>query len=166
MKSQRMNWPTGGFAGARYDWPGTMKHALQPTANRAWVVYEDGYDELREGSLESRFAISNGFLGVRGTRAISSGARWVAPPHTYVARLFDTLGPKPATPELVPAANWLQIRPGDASSHRMTLDVKRGALIGECCLLKAPGVGIRLRTLRVVSLSERALGLQLIQLEI
>jgi hypothetical protein len=56
--------------------------------------------------------------------------------------------------------------PGDASSHRMTLDVKRGALIGECCLLKAPGVGIRLRTLRVVSLSERALGLQLIQLEI
>ena len=48
----------------------------------------------------------------------------------------------------------------------MMLDVKRGALIGECCLLKAPGVGIRLRTLRVVSLSERALGLQLIQLEI
>ena len=154
-----------------------MKHALEPTANRAWVVDADGYDELREGSLESRFAISNGFLGVRGTRAISRGARWVAPPRTYVAGLFDTLGPKPAAPELVPAADWLQIRillpsgplvhhPGDASSHRMMLDVKRGALIGECCLLKAPGVGIRLRTLRVVSLSERALGLQLIQLEI
>ena len=154
-----------------------MKHALEPTANRAWVVDADGYDELREGSLESRFAISNGFLGVRGTRAISRGARWVAPPRTYVAGLFDTLGPKPAAPELVPAADWLQIRillpsgplvhhPADASSHRMMLDVKRGALIGECCLLKAPGVGIRLRTLRVVSLSERALGLQLIQLEI
>src|ERR1700722_9409706 len=85
MKSQPMNWPMGGFVGGRHDWPGTMKHALEPTANRAWVVDADGYDELREGSLESRFAISNGFLGVRGTRAISRGARWVAPPRTYVA---------------------------------------------------------------------------------
>ena len=177
MKSQPMNWPTGDFAGGRHDWPATMKQALEPTANRAWVVHADGYDELREGSLGSRFAISNGFLGVRGTRAIGRGGRWVAPPHTYVAGLFDTLGPNPAAPELVPAADWLQIRillpgghlvhhPADVSSHRMMLDVKRGALIGECCLLKAPGVGIRLRSLRVVSLSERALGLQLIQLEI
>jgi trehalose/maltose hydrolase-like predicted phosphorylase len=92
-------------------------------------------------------------------------------------RAIDTLDPKPAAPELVPAADWLQIRillpsgplvhhPAEASSHHMMLDVKRGALIGKCCLLKTPGVGIRPRTLRVVSLSERALGLQLIQLEI
>ena len=58
------------------------------------------------------------------------------------------------------------ITPATLSSHRMTLDMKRGALLGECRLLKAPDVGIRLRTLRVVSLSERAVGLQLIQLEI
>jgi hypothetical protein len=32
--------------------------------------------------------------------------------------------------------------------------------------LKAPGVGIRLHTLRLVSISERAVGLQLIQLNI
>ena len=156
---------------------GTMKHAVEPTADAAWVVDADGYDELREGSIESRFAISNGFLGVRGTRAITRGARWVVPPHTYVAGLFDTPGTKPATPELVPAADWLQVRimlpggpllhhPGDASYHRTTLDVKRGALLAECCLLKAPDVSIRLRTLRLVSLSERAVGLQLIQLEI
>ena len=31
---------------------GPMKHALEPTANPAWVVDADGYDELREGSLE------------------------------------------------------------------------------------------------------------------
>jgi trehalose/maltose hydrolase-like predicted phosphorylase len=99
------------------------------------------------------------------------------PPHTYIAGLFDTLGAKPAIPELIPAADWLKARislsgkplvhhPGDASSHHMILDLRRGALLAESGLLKAPGVGIRIRTLRLVSISERALGLQLIQLEI
>ena len=154
-----------------------MDDVLTPTANAAWVLEAAGYDPLREGSLESRFAISNGFLGIRGARAITRGARWVVPPHTYVAGLFDTLGAKPAIPELVPAADWLKVRislsgkplvhhPCDASSHRMTLDLRRGALLAESGLLKAPGVGIRLHTLRLVSMNERAVGLQLIQLEV
>ena len=154
-----------------------MDHALKPTADAAWVLEAVGYDPLREGSLESRFAISNGFLGIRGARAITRGARWVVPPHTYVAGLFDTLRAKPAIPELVPAADWLKVRislsgkplvhhPCDASSHRMILDLRRGALLAESGLLKIPGVGIRLRTLRLVSINERAVGLQLIQLEI
>ena len=157
--------------------PETMDDVLKPTADAAWVLEVVGYDPLREGSLELRFAISNGFLGIRGARAITRGARWVVPPHTYVAGLFDTLGTKPAIPELVPAADWLKVRislsgkplvhhPGDASSHRMTLDLRRGALLAESGLLKAPGVGIRLRTLRLVSMNERAVGLQLIQLEV
>ena len=44
--------------------------------------------------------------------------------------------------------------------------VRRGALLSECRQLTALDVGIRLRTLRLVSLSERTIGLQLIQLEI
>jgi trehalose/maltose hydrolase-like predicted phosphorylase len=154
-----------------------MEHALQPTADPTWVVDADGYDPLRESSIESRFAISNGFLGVRGTREITRGALWVVPPHTYVAGLFDTPSTERATPGLVPAADWLQVRillpggplvhhPGDASLHHTTLDLRRGTLLGECCLLKTPDVGIRLRTLRLVSLSDRAVGLHLIQLEI
>ena len=154
-----------------------MEHALEPTADPAWVLDADGYDPLRESSLESRFAISNGFLGVRGARAVTRGARWVVPPRTYVAGLFDTPGTERATPGLVPAADWLQVRillpggalvhhPGDVSSHRMTLDVRRGVLLSESRQLKTPDVGIRLRTLRLVSLSDRAVGMQLIQLEI
>jgi trehalose/maltose hydrolase-like predicted phosphorylase len=85
-----------------------MEHALGPTADPAWVLDADGYDALRESSLESRFAISNGFLGIRGARAITRGARWVVPPRTYVAGLFDTAGTERATPGLVPAADWLQ----------------------------------------------------------
>src|SRR6202167_3262471 len=154
-----------------------MDNVLKPTVNAAWVLEAAGYDPLREGSLESRFAISNGFLGIRGARAITRGARWVVPPHTYVAGLFDTLGTTSVIPELVPAADWLKVRislsgrplvhhHGDASAHRMTLDLRRGALLAESGLLKAPGVGIRMHTLRLVSISERAIGLQLIQLEV
>jgi trehalose/maltose hydrolase-like predicted phosphorylase len=157
--------------------PGTMEHALRPTACPAWVLDSHGFDPLREGSFESRFAISNGFLGVRGARAVGRGARWVVPPRTYVAGLFDTPGTEPWPPELVPAADWLRVRillpsgplvhhPGDASSQRMTLDMRRGVLLAGAHLLEAPDVRIRLRTLRLVSLSERAVGLQLIELEI
>jgi trehalose/maltose hydrolase-like predicted phosphorylase len=154
-----------------------MEHVLEPTTDPIWVFGADGYDPLRESSVESRFTISNGFLGVRGERATTRGARWVIPARTYVAGLFDTPATERATPGLVPAADWLQVRillpdgplvhhPGDVSSHRMTLDVRRGALLSESRQSKAADLGIRLRTLRLVSLSERTVGLQLIQLEI
>jgi trehalose/maltose hydrolase-like predicted phosphorylase len=153
-----------------------MDEILQPTADPAWLLDEEGYDPLRESSHESRFAISNGFLGVRGARDAARGARWVVPARTYVAGLFDTPVAQGAVPGLVPAADWLQVRillpggplahdPGDLSSHRMTLDMRRGALLTECLQSNASSVGIRLRTLRLVSLRERAIGLQLIQLE-
>jgi trehalose/maltose hydrolase-like predicted phosphorylase len=154
-----------------------MQQALERTTDPAWVVDAEGYDALRERCLESRFAISNGFMGVRGTRAITRGARWVVPPHTYVAGLFDTRGAAGAVPELIPAADWLKVRillpdgplvhdPGDLLSHRMRLDMRRGTLLTECRHLGRLPLGVRLRTLRLVSLSERAVGLQLIQLEI
>src|SRR5271166_6384698 len=79
-------------------------------ADPAWSLATHGYDPLREPSIESRFAVSNGFLGVRGGRAVTRGARWVIPPRTYVAGLFDTPPAEQAIPVLAPAASWLQIR--------------------------------------------------------
>ena len=153
-----------------------MKHTLEPTADTAWVLEAKGYDALRESSVESRFAISNGFLGVRAARAITHGTRWVIPPRTYVAGLFDAAGSENAKSALVPAADWLHVRillpggpwvhqPDDVSSHRMALDMKRGVVLTEGDQLMAPGHSLRGRTLRLVSLSERAIGLQLIQFE-
>ncbi len=154
-----------------------MEHTLQPTADPAWVLHDDAYDPLRESSRESRFAISNGFLGVRGGHSINRGACHVVPPRTYVAGLFDTLGPEQPIPGLVTAADWLEVRislggeplmhsPGNGSSHRRTLDLRRGALLTECRLSDASHLAVRLRCLRLVSLSERAVGQQLILLEI
>ena len=157
--------------------PATMDRVFVPTADPDWVILADGYDSLREVSVESRFAISNGFLGVRGVRSTTRGDRWVVPARTYVAGLFDTSGSNQATQALVPAADWLRVRillpggpllhhPGDVSSHRMTLDLRRGTLRSEGRHLKAPDLGLHVHTSRLVSLSDRAIGLQLIRMEI
>jgi trehalose/maltose hydrolase-like predicted phosphorylase len=156
--------------------PETMDQALRPTDDAEWVIVENGYDPLRESVLESRFAISNGFLGVRGARATTRGARWIVPARTYVAGLFDTTGAPGAVSGLAPAADWLNVRilvdgrplvqhPGDVASHVITLDLKRGALLTEWRPPHGRGLGVRLRTSRLVSLSERAIGMQLIQLK-
>src|ERR1700733_11680858 len=157
--------------------PETMDHVFAATADPNWVLLVDGYDSLREASVESRFAISNGFLGVRGARSTTRGGRWVVPARTYVAGLFDTSSGDLTARDLIPATDWLRIRillpggpllhhPGDVSSHRMTLDMRRGALLSEGRHLKAPDLGLRVQTSRLVSLSDRAIGLQLIRMEI
>ena len=154
-----------------------MEEALEPTAGPAWVLTADGYDPLRERSIESRFAISNGFMGIRGARSTTRGARWVVPPRTYVAGLFDRPDGADTKPELVPAADWLKVRillPGGplehhscvVSSHRMSLDMRRGVLLSEFNDVKAPEVSLSMRTSRFVSLSERAAGLQLVRFHI
>ena len=117
----------------------------------SWLLHEHGYRPERESGVESRFAVSNGFLGVRAARAISRGAMWVSWSHTlswaswprtYVAGLFDTPNIQPPVPALVPGPDWLRIcllvdgeplvlRSGQLLDHRRTLDMRRGLLLGE-----------------------------------
>ena len=88
----------------------TMTAILAETEDPAWIFAVDGFEPMMESSVESRFAISNGFLGVRGGRSTTRGERWVIPARTYVAGLFDSPDVKQATQALVPAADWLGIR--------------------------------------------------------
>jgi trehalose/maltose hydrolase-like predicted phosphorylase len=163
-----------------------MQRALEPTADSAWVLHEHGYDPLREGDIESRFAIGNGFLGVRGARAVSRGPMWVSwirtfnwasRPRTYIAGLFDTPNIEPPVPALMPAADWLrvrvrlnddplQLRSGHMLSHRRTLDMRRGLMIVDWRQQNPAGIVVRVRSLRLVSQAERAIGLQLLALEV
>jgi len=155
----------------------TMGEALAPGDDPAWILSEQGDDPLRESNRESRFAISNGFLGVRGARSINRLPRAGVPPHTYVAGLFDTLETEGAVPGLIPVADWLTLRllvngkllardPTRASSRPLTLQMRRGVMLADWHgPVDRATTGMRLRALRLVSLSERALGLQLIQLE-
>ena len=156
--------------------PDSNSDVLEATRDSTWTLATEGYDPLRESSTESRFTVSNGFLGVRGGRAVTPGARWVVPPRTYVAGVFDTPSAEQTVPVLVPAASWLQARisipgkplvhhPFEVPSHRMALDMKRGLVMTDWSH-QAGAVSMRLRTLRLVSLSERAVGLQVIRLEV
>jgi len=162
-----------------------MRHALT-SADPSWVLREDGFDTMRESGVESRFAVSNGFLGVRASRAASRGPTWACYaggfawtswPRTYVAGLFDMPNAEPAVPALVPAADWLRVRilldgepllmrTGTLLSHGRTLDMRRGLLISEWRHRSPSGVGVTLRSLRLASQADRALGLQLIRLEL
>lgn len=148
---------------------------FDPGLDAGWTLEAVGFDPLRENSLESRFTVSNGFLGVRGGRAISRGERWVAPPRTYVAGLFDSGVAPGSPPGLVPAADWLRVRisttggriapgPAEVLGHRQVLDMRRGMLISDCRPTPGRGLEGRLQTLRLVSQSDRALGLQVIRL--
>ncbi|MGI9146432.1 MAG: glycoside hydrolase family 65 protein [Chloroflexota bacterium] len=165
---------------------GWAQGALQATPDSAWVIEEHGYTPTREMGVESRFCVSNGFLGVRGARAASRGPTWVSWlhhlswaswPRTFVAGLFDTPNTEPAVPALVPAPDWLRfrivvdgspllLRSGELLAHQRTLDMRRGGLLAEWRHRDPHGRGMRLRSLRAVSLAERSLGIQLVQFEI
>jgi trehalose/maltose hydrolase-like predicted phosphorylase len=153
-----------------------MEHFLEPTSDSAWVLVTEGYDAVREPIYEARFTISNGFLGVRGGRVVSRGERWLEPHRIYVAGLFDIPDPEHPIPELVAAPSWLQSRilavdepivhhPAEVSWHRATLDLRRGALLTGSFMEHATAA-VRVRTLRLASLSDRAIGLHVIEIEI
>ena len=159
---------------------------LAPTGEPGWLLQQEGYDPAREQEVESRFVVSNGFLGVRGSRAASRGPVWVswlrslswaAWPRTFVAGLFDIPDVDPPIPTLVPAPDWLRYRlslegeplflhSGELLVHRRTLDLRRGILLIEWHQRDPAGRIIRLRALRLVSLADRALGLQLVRIEV
>jgi HAD superfamily hydrolase (TIGR01509 family) len=163
-----------------------MQQALMPTEDRDWVLIEPGYDPLRESSIESRFTVSNGLLGVRGARAVSRRPswlswlptlRWASWPRTYVAGLFETPNTEPSVPALVPAPDWLRLRilldgtalvhrRDDTLHHQRMLDMQRGLMLTEWRQRDPSGVVVKVATLRLVSLADRALGLQLVRIEV
>ncbi|WP_018260649.1 glycoside hydrolase family 65 protein [Methylobacterium sp. WSM2598] len=154
----------------------TPAQAVLPGDDPSWLLRETGYELLRESTFETRFAVSNGFLGLRGGLATHLGACRAIPPRTYVAGLFDTPTPDSAVPELVPAPDWTQVRillPDgplmrcpDRSSRALTLDMHRGLLFMEARQTCNAPLDVCLRSLRLVSLDARAVGMQVIELRI
>jgi HAD superfamily hydrolase (TIGR01509 family) len=174
---------------ARHDPSGEaarLAAAMQPTGDDRWPLLQTAYSPLTEPGIESRFAISNGFLGVRGARSASRGPMWMSFlhtlswaswPRTFVAGLFDTPNTEPPVPALAPVPDWLRIRvmlegqplllrSGELLMHARTLDLRRGVMLTEWHQRDPKGRTMRLRSLRMVSLADRAIGMQLVELRI
>ena len=164
----------------------TMVHSLEPTQDPGWVLSHEGYNVLTESALESRFAFGNGFLGMRAARSISRGptwvswlgySRWASWPRCYVAGLFDIPNMEPPVPALVPVADWSRVRiqlDGEALLARdgevrfgvRQLDMRSGLLLSTWTHRTPAGVTFQARELRLLSLADRAVGLQLIRLSL
>ena len=160
-----------------------MHDAMQPTDDPGWVLSHDGYNVLSESAVESRFALSNGFLGMRASRSITRGptwlswlgfVKWASWPRCYVAGLFDRPNTEPSVPALVPVADWSRIRilvdgeavrlgDGETLTSVRRLDLRRGVLIFDMRYRTRSGITVTGSELRLVSMADRAIGLQLLR---
>src|SRR6516164_6027330 len=163
-----------------------MLEALQPTRDPDWVLSHEGYSVLTESAVESRFAFGNGFLGMRAARSISRGptwvgwlgySRWASWPRCYVAGLFDVPNIEPPVPALVPVADWSRVRilldgepllarEGEIRVGTRKLDLRRGLLLSAWTQRTPAGITFEGRELRLLSLADRAVGLQLMWLSV
>jgi trehalose/maltose hydrolase-like predicted phosphorylase len=160
-----------------------MLEALQPTQDPSWVLSHEGYNVLTESAVESRFAFGNGFLGMRAARSISRGptwvawlgySRWASRPRCYVAGLFDVPNIEPPVPALVPVADWSRVRilldgrpllarEGEVRVGIRQLDIRRGVLLSTWTHRTPAGITFEGHELRLLSLADRAAGLQLLR---
>jgi trehalose/maltose hydrolase-like predicted phosphorylase len=163
-----------------------MLEALQPTQDPDWVLSHEGYNVLTESAFESRFAFGNGFLGMRAARSVSRGptwvawlgySRWASWPRCYVAGLFDVPNIEPPVPALVPVADWSRVRilldgepllerEGQVSVGIRKLDLRRGLLLSIWTHRTPAGIAFEGHELRLLSLADRAAGLQLMRFSI
>ena len=160
-----------------------MLEPLTPTQEPGWVLSHDGYHVLTENAVESRFALGNGFLGMRASRPVSRGPtwvswlgyiRWASWPRCYVAGLFDRPNTVPAVPALVPVADWSRVRlvlddnpqlllDGEFLASVRQLDMRRGILLSDLSYRAHAGITISSGELRLVSLADREVALQLLR---
>jgi trehalose/maltose hydrolase-like predicted phosphorylase len=163
-----------------------MHEALEPTQDPGWILSYDGYSVLTESAVESRFAFGNGFLGMRAARSVSRGptwvawlgySRWASWPRCYVAGLFDVPNTEPPVPALVPVADWSRVRilldgepllarEGEVVVGNRKLDMRRGVLLSAWTHRTPSGITATGQELRLLSLSDRAAGLQYLRLSL
>ncbi len=130
-----------------------------------WVLREEGYESVRERGVESRLAVSNGFLGLRASIEQPTDA---SAPRTYVAGFFDTSAKDQVGPRLISGPDWLRLHvvvdgekaaldAGETLSHCRALHLCCGLLERDWRQRLPSGKVLRLRTARFASLVNRSL---------
>jgi trehalose/maltose hydrolase-like predicted phosphorylase len=148
--------------------PLDLPHPLDP----CWALIEEGFLLAREHEIESVLTIANGYVGTRGS--VEEGTSLSAPA-TYLAGLFDTGDPPAGSLELVTLPDWTQLdilvegvplslEQGDILEHRRVLDFRRGLYLRVRRHRDRSGRITGLRSMRLVSLHDRHLCLQVVLL--
>jgi trehalose/maltose hydrolase-like predicted phosphorylase len=151
--------------------PAALPHAAAeeepvpaPPPPDGWVVERSGYNPVSEASSETLFALSNGFMGIRGT-ADEDGPGSM--PGAYVAGLFD--GTTAGQEDLVVIGDWAAteiyvggraLRPWEwpVLEHTRRLDLRALRLERTLRCVDPDGRTLRLRSQRIASLADRHVG--------
>jgi hypothetical protein len=137
---------------------------LSPTADPGWLLVEE--NPAREREIESLFAVSNGYVGVRAS--IAEGSRF-SHPSTLVASLFVAdggFGPRLAVLpdlshiEVKVEEERLSLEAGRVLAHRRQLDLRQGILWREWRQEDPSGRITRLTYVQLASLADRHVLLQ------
>ncbi|HEY7258471.1 MAG TPA: glycosyl hydrolase family 65 protein [Gaiellales bacterium] len=135
-----------------------------PPPPDGWVVERTGYDPVHESSAEALFALSNGFMGIRGT-ADEDGPGSM--PGAYVGGLYD--GTVAGQEDLVVIGDWASseivvagrpFRPWEwkVVEHTRRLDLRALRLERTLRCVDPDGRTLRLRSQRIASLADRHVG--------
>ena len=135
-----------------------------PPPSDEWVVERSGYDPVSEASSEALFALSNGFMGIRGTSDEDGPGSM---PGAYVAGLFD--GTAAGQEDLVVIGDWAAteilvggrpLRPWEwqVLEHVRRLDLRALRLERTLVCVDPDGRTLRLRSQRIASLADRHVG--------
>lgn len=151
-------------------WLQTVFHSAEESN---WLLEAHTYVPALEHDIESRFTVSNGYLGIRGALDIPTRA---SRPRTFVAGLFAS-GEKTYfnLPLLAPMPDWMTIEvtidgkqltqnSAGIQWHRRFLDMQRGMLLTEWAQRLATNHLVRLRTLRLASSTTRNIAVHITQL--
>ncbi len=110
-----------------------LRHRLAVTDDPSFLLVEEGFNPLREREIESLFAVSNGYLGTRGSLEERNRHSGTA---TLIAGVYDSDGPE-GLEQLAIAPDWLYTRIHVSGrqlalnartmvEHERTLDLKKG----------------------------------------
>ena len=143
---------------------------LARTEDPEWILVEEGFTSEREHEVESLFAIGNGYAGSRGSLAEGSA---LSAPATFVSGVLNSEAG--SVPSLAQTADWtrlsatidgqpLRLDRGQNLEHHRILDMRQGVLWREWRHQDGAGRITRLRALRLVSLADRHLLVQCVEI--
>ncbi|WP_286757766.1 glycoside hydrolase family 65 protein, partial [Ralstonia sp. RL] len=130
-------------------------------------MLDDEFTPIREHEFESLFAVSNGYLGSRGSLPFGGA---MSAPTVFIAGVFDIIPPS-RQPELLALPGWtlLAQRIGPqplamaklaVTGHRRLLDMRHGMFRREFRFGQPDGPVMCISFLRIASLAERHVLLQ------